>query len=363
MGAKTFVSLLALAGVCMASAQVRDARAALVQALDKTRRVSVEALVLKRSSDNCSPFRLKLQQNKTQQLTTILSPLSQQGVVIFEDGKSLKTYWPDIHKMMIQASCRPTNMEIGKRLELAAKNYSFVFGSQVQIAGRTADVIEANPKFKEMPRRSYSVDNATSFVLRISTTYKGETQTQLDTLAFHLGNENSDADLTPKPLQLYKVIRPAEPINFFDAKAIASVVGFKPAVPTYLPYGFEVFDKTVSGRDHKYASIAISDGLAQAVILQFPAEWDDLAEDAPTVESKNVKIQIVGDLPSAVMQKILNTFLKKLVEGLNSFVGTDTAQILFKQECNGGVTTWTITTPQGTCSTQISTTLSRKEEP
>lgn len=335
------VGLVVSAG-CVSAQQSKDPWDSLVRALDRTRKVSVEAVVLKKGTQDSNTFRMRLEQNaKGTQRTTVIGPLSHQGIVIVDDGKQLKTYWPDLNKMLVQESIRATKDELMQRLQLAAKNYKFEYLQNTSVAGRNAFVVCAVPKNSQMPKREYTIDEKNYYIYRIETSIKGERTSYLDTVAVKFLSDSEVADLALKPLKAVSVTNSPPSISFFNPDSVTSKVGFKPAIPATLPFGFQIFDKKINGEKLKYAAIMVSDGLSHAVIFQYPSSWEDLDPTAITREAKGVKMQAVGELPPTVLDKILDSFMRKLIEGLFARKGTEITRIAFDDLPDNGI--WVVT--------------------
>lgn len=297
----------------------------LLKALDKSRKISIDAIVLKRSSrDDCNTFRMKVEQNNAGcQRTTVLSPIWAQGITSYDDGKNWKTFWPDESKMLVQTSPRPSQQEMAERFALAGQNYRFEFLNNQRIAGREVFVVSAAPNATGMPSREYAVDKETSFVMRIETISGKKKDVLLDTVAIRFDSlKNANLDISP--LKPTTIMNRQAPKSFGDPNSIKNVVGFVPSVPKQLPFGFTIQEKHLAGvNEFKFPVISITDGLASAIIYQFPSHLDDLVDSAVTREAKGIKFQAVGDLPSTILNRLLEAFLREISKGLMARMGTD----------------------------------------
>ncbi|MEQ1935047.1 MAG: hypothetical protein ABL962_14405, partial [Fimbriimonadaceae bacterium] len=235
----------------------------LFKALSGSRALNVEGIVLKRSRGS-EPIQLKLEQSSSGATKlTVLAPLCDQGIVNYEDGKTWKTYIPSERRLeFMSAPDRDANLMA--RRDLCSRNYRFTMQTGDLIAGRKTTLIVASPRNSEMPSRRYSLDASKQYLLRVETELDGERKLLHDTMAITFPTSNPVIDIEKEIVQSVRRVEKSPPISWTETRTVQNLVGFKPSVPSLLPYGFEVIDKQLAGDKGKFIAIRISDGLANA---------------------------------------------------------------------------------------------------
>ena len=250
---------------------------------------------------------------------TVESPLSQQGVVCLDDGAHWLTYRPDENKVIVQSSPRLSLMPAAARVNLAEKNYELkALPGDWRVAGRRAQCLVAVPKASQMPERRYCIDEDKQFLLRMEVISKGNSKLMLDTQQIEFNADIPDEDFVLQPTN------PAE-LQTFESPATINLggdakrqLGFEPAVPSNLPFGFKVENPQMGGsKNDRFAAVRISDGLVNATVYEWNKKnarnWQqgDCKNDR---EAHNVQMRLVGELPDTVLVRVLDTFVREALK-------------------------------------------------
>lgn len=247
---------------------------------------------------------------------TVLQPLSKQGVVSIDDGKTWTTYLPDSQEMLVQPSPRLAGDRPDQRASLIRANYALTVGVPAKIGGRRALAIKAKPKSPDMPNRVFYLDTRTHSLLRVETVDgPGESKVWVDTKTIEFPAAGStDVDVSAPTGNWKKRSLPAPEVVPDPSKA-RQKVGFTPAWPESLADGFVITEVHLLGRGRDaFLGMRLSDGLTQATVYQWgpgrerkgppPRGFDSMKND------EGVTFQIFGDLPSPVRRRILAAFAK-----------------------------------------------------
>lgn len=258
---------------------------------------------------------------------TVLGPLSNQGVVSLDDGRTWQTYLPDENRILEQPSPQRLRQPSSERYALAINNYRFTLSEGEEIAGREVVVVSAVPlKSNELPSRFFHIDAETAVVLRTEIRNGRDRRITFDTKSIDYRPEFSAKELTLTPMRDVRRMKLSGPVRFTDPASVQTKLGFRPAMPKELPLGFDNTAMLMLGSDdNPMAAARLSDGLALLTIYQFKA--DQLpkmgAEGRRGVsrEVKGIRLQAVGDLPQSVLSEILQVFIREIQKGLNPQVG------------------------------------------
>ena len=269
-------------------------------------------------------MQVKIAQKGGSSKTTVLSPLPVQGVTTIDDGRKWSTYIPDENRLLIQDSPK---RHFRLRTEAAGHNYRFTSENLGSVAGRKAVTVLAVPKSPEMPTRRYWIDSEYALMLRMELIKEGGRRTvMMDTKAIEFRTVADDA-LTLNPSADVRRIILESPERFRTAGEAASQVGFKPSFPGPLPYGFIVAEPQIIGdKGERFVAIRLSDGLASATVYQWRAGARNPVPctDMELVrEAKGLRMRMVGDLPEAVLARLLDAFVREALKGLQPLSGTD----------------------------------------
>lgn len=345
----SFMALAACAAVAQKGVKVmtssytqasrENPRETLFRSMAHSQRMNVEGIVLINRYGNKSAMQCKFEQSyRGISKMTVLTPLCNQGVVMYDDGKVWKNILPDEQKMLIQPSPNP-NRQLGVRQALAEQNYKFTTEQGDRVAGRATLVIVAVPKAAGMPERRYSIDVSNLYLLRVETDNRGDHRVLNDTIAVNYPSSISISDPEGDFVRQFRRIQidPAKTVS--DLKELTAMAGFKPAIPGELPFGFAVLEKQVTGDDKDVVAIRISDGLASATIFQ-SKEVDREGHGSRTGrrDANGIHFHLMGDLPDPITARLLEIFVREALKGLNPLLGTDlAAQLLKDLQADAGV--------------------------
>lgn len=252
---------------------------------------------------------------------TILLPLCDQGTIMYDDGKWMKNVIPDDKKMFVYESPRH-NAQLTLRQSLAEQNYKFSAIAGEKVAGRSTILIVAIPKASVMPERRYSVDVANMYLLKVETQHKGERKVLMETVAINYPRTLSIADPEKDGFSQYNRIPVETAISVGEVSKITEMLGFKPAIPDTLPFGFAMIDKQVDV-DRDSIAYRITDGLAHATIMQRrTVRTKNTSANPSRRESRGFEFKLVGDLPDSVISKLLDIFVREASKGLNPLAET-----------------------------------------
>lgn len=322
------LGMLVLSGIACAepSSFGEDPRELLFRTMDKSRWLNFEAVVLRRNSSREHAFmQVKIAQKGGASKTTVLSPLPAQGVTTVDDGRTWSTYIPDENKMLIQDSPRRL---FRLRTAAAGQNYRFTSEETGSVAGRKTVAVLAVPKAPEMPCRRYWIDGEYALMLRMEIIKDGGRRRSLmmDTKAIEFRTVADDAMKLNPPADVRRLVFES-PERFRTADEAAALVGFRPAFPGPLPFGFIVSEPQIIGsKGGRYVAIRLSDGLASATVYQWSANTQNPVPctDKDLVrEANGLRMRVAGDLPDEVLARLLDAFVREALKGLQTLSGTD----------------------------------------
>jgi outer membrane lipoprotein-sorting protein len=306
---------LAVAAAAYNSSQIK-ARDALFRCIERTNSVALNAIVTQRGSAPCPPImQFKIEQDRAgRRKVTTLQPLSMQGTVQFDDGKTWKIYEPDKRQLVIQPSPRTFREDTAERMKLAEDNYRFSLERNGVIAGRSTWVVTATPKAPEMPVRRYSIDVDKNVLLRLETVEEGKRNVLMDTLAVSFPSSRPSEAFDFKPVGNVRTIQLPAPERIESLAKAREEVGFEPVLPKHLPFGFVILEPQISGVERaRYVAVRLSDGLIKATVYQWDAKrlnpFGDSGLNFRLVQG--VRIALVGELPGPVQNRLLDLFVKE----------------------------------------------------
>ncbi len=294
----------------------RDAQSMLVESLRQARSINVIAIISRFGDCDKVLQRLKLEQRGMgEQFSTVLQPLSMQGVTYLDDGKKSLMYLPD-QKIMFECQEQATEMagEAADRMELAARNYEMNVESNVAslVAGRSTFCVVAKPKVAGLPSRQFYLDQKTLYPLRFATSGPdGQWKVSMDTQVVNFPKD--------MPCIAFNHIGAVRTIKFNPSVDLDSVrdasdrLGFDPVMPRSLPMGFEVQRSELRTNDQgQLAVLWLTDGLASARVYEFrdPSMQEGMwSLGANTVLTEDgVTMMMVSDLSTVVRKRLLQAF-------------------------------------------------------
>lgn len=297
------------------------------KAMENQRKVTCKGLIL--CPDPMNPDSLlsvwSEQVGGGQLKMTVLNPLSSQGITSLDNGHDWITYTPDQNRLMIEASPREEETERTERnrIRLAETNYILSLVPDVEVAGRRCHELKAVAKHPEMPVRLYAIDKQKDYLLRMLSVSPGDRRILLDTKSIDFPHSIPDEDFELEPHSDAHMVTYAAPVTITINKETKQVVGFRPAVPSSLPFGFVVeAPQVVESRNGKFLAVRITDGLANATVY----EWSDhknqprarVASQSDYKSANGIRIRVKSDLPRQVEGGLLDCFIKEALKRVES---------------------------------------------
>lgn len=242
---------------------------------------------------------------------TILQPVSQQGIVVIDDGRTMRTYLKDAGFVFSVTSPRLSELDPARRVALVEKNYSLKASmSGRTVAGRDTLMIVAIPKRSEMPERRLYIDRRNLFVLRHETIEGDQRLALLDTLSVSYPSK-PDPDLGGAPPGSWKSENPVSVVDLGDLTGAQRRIGFRPILPRELPTGFVVAEAPMLDETKGLVGMRVTDGLAMATVYQWlPArskgQQDTMKPDRTGRDG--IAVLIVGAIPENVRRRLLDAY-------------------------------------------------------
>lgn len=301
---------------CLAGAWARTGGAAsdvLLKALTVQRKISVSAiqsrLVCQKTG---ASMKSKLESDdKGLYRMTVLQPVTQQGIVMVDDGRTIRTYSKDEGAVYVMASPRVGEPDPTKRVALVERNYTLRIELDGKaVAGRDTIMIVASPKRPEMPERRLYIDRRNLFVLRHETIEGDQRLALLDTVSVSYPTK-PDPDLADPPPGQWKPESPGGPIDLTDLDAARKRLGFRPLMPRDLPSGFTLADVPIYLDKNGLLGLRITDGLAVATVYQWSPKRakDPTQKMAPDrIGRDGIAVLIVGAIPEHVRRRLLDAY-------------------------------------------------------
>jgi outer membrane lipoprotein-sorting protein len=249
------------------------------------------------------------------QKMTVLEPLQQSGLIVVQDGRTRQIFNPDTKTLSSVAVDDTLDPSLRRRLILS--NYRVTSTDGVRIAGQEATRIDLKSKRIDGESTQVFVDPTSLFVLKVvehcstgQTLLRFQTRSvsyprSLDAGAFDI---TTPQGVTSQPEQTPMPVR-----STAEAQRRA---GFRPVMPKALPYGF-VVNKTYVKKTSEYRSVGfeLTDGLAMAVVFEFPAKNVPASLKAQMrspqsefIRRGNLYIGVFTDLSPEVRKRLLAAY-------------------------------------------------------
>jgi hypothetical protein len=189
-----------------------------------------------------------------------------------------------------------------------------------------------------LPVRKYALDNENAYMLRLETIEgQGQPRLRFDTKAIRFDAEIPNNLFDLRPVGDIRIVRMDAPERIRSMSRAQERLGFRPVMPEALPFGFEINDKGIAGKnDAEFVVIRISDGLITATVYQ----WNGRKSEQPWPTSRRdrevdgIKMRLIGDLPDGVMSKVLDAFIRKAVKNIGTTLETLNATFLLELPTN-----------------------------
>ncbi len=301
------------------------------RAMDNQRKVTCKGLIL--CPDPMNPESLlsvwSEQVGGGQLKMTVLNPLSSQGITSLDNGHDWITYTPDQNRLMIEASPREEETERTEkaRIRLAETNYALSLVPDIEVAGRKCRELKAVAKHPDMPVRLYAIDKQKDYLLRMLTVSPGDRRILLDTKSIDFPHSIPDDDFELEPHSDAHMVTYAAPVTITINKETKQVMGFRPAVPSSLPFGFVVeAPQVVQSRNGKFLAVRITDGLANATVYEWSDQKDQkknqprarVVSESEYKSANGVRMRVKSDLPPQVERGLLDCFIQEALKRVES---------------------------------------------
>ncbi len=292
-----------------------DARDWLLRSLSSARAIDVSAVVLTRFGPMEVQAKVRIEQSR-QGVTrhTVLEPAPAAGSVTVDDGQTWWSYLPMARRIFVQESPRRHQDLPSYQVALACQNYEMRLRPGPTVAGRRTLRVVAIPRSREMPIRDHFLDRETAYLLRLVVAQPdGLRKTPLDTLEVDFSPRLDPKALRELPKEV-KTVRMEPPKRLARPSDAKHELGFAPIAPKALPFGFIVKELQLVGpKDRRFVAARLVDGLTTVTVYQWrPAPgrrgWP---YDMPFFrEANGVRLSLVGDVPKAVSDALLDAFVR-----------------------------------------------------
>lgn len=293
----------------------------LAKTFENHRKTPVEMFQVKRPFFESEEITLRVAVDSGRRMRIdVLRPMMHQGVVSVDDGRTLKTYYPDKARTVIQVSPLKRRMDSDARLRLIKSNYLLEADPGPRVAGRTTFQISLTPKNKEVPGQEILVDEEKMVPLKILADDEENTQKRvlLDTYFVKFGRPKSSIKFSVPEGKGIDVVKSWGPIFIDDAKEESRSLGFTPHIPKKLPFGFSVLSQALQGNPSKpLLTVTVTDGILSANLFMWSRAVhgkDNPISRDPLMERDGVFFAVYGDAPPHLARTLLSYFLidKKL---------------------------------------------------
>jgi outer membrane lipoprotein-sorting protein len=276
----------------------------------------VVAVLQQRDGNDGSFYKVKVQRSRDgKSRQTTISPLRRQGEEAVDDGVHMTMYLPDDKRVIVQTSPM-NNGDVAFRMPLVLKNYILTSKKGSEIAGRSTVLVSAMAKTSALGGIRFTFDEKTGFPMRKENLDDGESEViyEVQSIEFPTKLEANVFKLTPLGGCDVSTMKPQK--QFRTAKEAEATVGFMPAFPSRIPFGFSVQSINVSdSNDWRAVAMKLTDGLRRLTVYQWKSSEGERirTSDHTTIETRNgIKMMVVSDLDSGLRRSILNSFFSYL---------------------------------------------------
>lgn len=293
----------------------------LAKTFDQHRRNPLEMVQVKRPFFESDEVSLRVAVDSERRMRVdVLRPLIHQGVVSVDDGKELRTLYPDSRRIVIQQSPLTRKVDNEGRLKLVRTNYLLEADPGPRVAGRSTYQISLTPKNKGVPYQAILVDQDKMTPLRIiaEDDARGEQRVLLDTVFVKFGAPKESIKFAIEPDKESVVQRAWGPVYISDLAPEAERLGFRPHIPKKLPYGFIVNSLALQGsKERPFLTVNVSDGILSSNLFLWSrlthGKANPISRD-PLFERDGVFFAVYGDAPPHLARTLLSSFVieKKL---------------------------------------------------
>ena len=298
------------------------AEEALRRCMERRSAVNVDAILEQLAPGGSGYIRVRLLRDAFgRRRTEILSPSAMQGQISIDDGTVWTTYLPDQRRVWSHPSPMVAADDLDFRMSLVRRNYRLEIDEKPTVAGRTTLRIVAKPRSSELETRRLYIDAATFVPLKIETVNElGGVTVQIAVRRIDFPSRFDRDTFEPLDVKRTPRDRGELPQPLKDAAEAERQIGFRPALPRHLPMGFRVQGMdAMNWHGITPIGIRITDGLVRLFVYQFrisegrPRPPARPGDDRKTFRDVgDVRIEVRGDAPSAVRERILAVYAKAL---------------------------------------------------
>ncbi len=279
------------------------------------RRTSLEMVQVKRPFFEQEEVTLRVAIDPARRMRVdVLRPLVHEGVVSVDDGKTLKTYYPDLNRTVSQVSPVLRKPDNAGRLKLIETNYTLSADAGPRVAGRPTFQILLKPKNRSLPGQAIFVDEEKFLPLRILADIEEDQRvTILDTVFVRYGRPSRSIRFSVPEGKGIQTQKAWGPVYIKDPSDEADSLGFSPQIPKRLPFGFTVQSMALQGSPTKpVLAITLSDGLLSTNIFLWSkavhGRVNPISRD-PLFERDGVFFAVYGDSPPQLARTLLSVFV------------------------------------------------------
>lgn len=292
-----------------------EAKDWLLRSLSTARAIDVSAVALTRFGPRDAEAKVRIEQSR-QGVTrhTVLEPAVAAGSVTVDDGQTWWSYLPMARRIFVQDSPRRHQDLPSYQVALASQNYDLRLRPGPPVAGRRTVRVVAIPRSREMPIRDHFLDRETAYLLRLVVAHPdGVRKTPLDTLDVDFSPRLDPKAIRELPENV-KTVRMESPKRLARPSDAKREAGFTPIAPKALPFGFIVKELQLVGpKDRRFVAARLVDGLTTVTVYQWrpAAGRKGWPYEMPFFrEADGVRLTLVGDVPKAVSDALLDAFVR-----------------------------------------------------
>lgn len=246
------------------------------------------------------------------QLTHYLQPLDAQGLIVYDDRKVRRTFFPDDNKVIEETSNRTYQWAPDRRIALIRQNYTVRMGERTTIAGRSANEVRIIPRYDSVATHRMWIDRSTGFVLRyIIEPPTGAAMTVTDTVSVEFPRQLSRESFRLPLRENTDVVRLWGPQTLASVRESERFTRINPPLPRAWPDGFRMEGAQIIGTQTKpILAIRLTDGMTPVSVYI----WNtDQHERSPF---RSGPVRLVGVLGINALGGVREDLLKSCVSAV-----------------------------------------------
>lgn len=297
---KATLTVAALA--CLAATQARSsAENTLGRVLKAQREVNHVAIQVRGSGSRVSTAKVSVDTRRGV-ITHILTPLQAQGQISHDNGRELRSFFPDSNRLIIQTSPAVGRLGVEQRIELIRTNYRVTLGERATIAGRNARQIRLEPIRRDLEARSIWYDEARFVPLK----YQIGAKVAFETASIRFSTPSSE-DFTIPTNRETETQRRWGPRGVAPGNDITEWIKQPLPLPQNWPLGFRREALHIVGSEEKpILAIRLTDGMAATTIYVWNiGHYERSPISGQPIVLNRLRALITGDAPAAVRQSLL----------------------------------------------------------